>query len=219
MKWRVVGWTYYDSSLQEGDWSWAVHNAIVDDVKKNGYLFSGFSHQEGYNCVPVLNDGKARRFTQRSWGGIIAEARGYTGGMDYVKFAFMMERDKEIRPQIEFDENSFTPETDLNESFVIEVSQNDFDGAVRGGIKLDDLIELRYLDVGDTLVLRCGEQTAQYVVAKLEREKDLTEDELLDWEMKMHDFSNDKKRKQAQKEFDEIKVVLKIKFKKSKKQS
>ena len=214
MKLRVVGWASYDDHIEEGVSNWAAHHAVVDAVKKHGYLFSGLSHQEGYNCAPVLNDGKMQRYSQRGWGGVMAEAHGYTGRLDYTHYAFMMDPDEEIRPQEEFDIDDFTPETDLNERFDLAVEESVFDAASNGEIKLDNLPELRYLDVGDTLALHFGDKTEEYIVRELERKKDLTDDELLDLQMAFHDFRNKDRKKHAEKIYDDTKIVMIITLKK-----
>ena len=215
MKWRVVGWTYYDDHIEEGETSWAAHYAIVDEVKSRGYLFSGFAHQEGYDCAPVLNDGKIRRYTQRGWGGVMAEAYGYTGTMDYAKFAFMTDPDSEIRPQETFDGESFTPETDLNERFELTVSESVLNDANRGEIKLDDLPELRYLDVGDTLALRVGDEVCEYAVLSVDRDKDLTEEQKLELQLAMYDYANKVRKQRAQKEYENTKDVIIVKLQKA----
>lgn len=194
--------------------------ATVDEIKKHGYSFSGWSHQECQRCAPVFNNGKMLRCSQRGWGGVMAEAHGYTGRMDYTMYAFMVDPkqlDSEIRPEKEFNESRFHPEVDLNERFELAVSQEIFEGAQNGGeIKVDDLPELRYLDIGDTLALVCGEKTAEYTVTDLDRKKDLTEDELLDFEMAFYDFANDERRKRANAEYNAVKVVIIITLKKGK---
>ena len=219
MKLRVVGWTYYDDDLLHDD-SWAAHMATVDDIKKHGYEFSGWSHQECQCCAPVFNNGKMLCYSQRGWGSLMAEAHGHTGRLDYTMYAFMIDPkqlDSEIRPTDEFDEENFQLEGDLNERFELAVSQDVFDDAQNGGeIKVDDLPALRYLDVGDTLALVCGEKTAEYIVADVDRKRDLTEEELLDFEMAFYDFANDDRRKRANAEYNKIKVVMIIKLKKPK---
>ena len=219
MKLRVVGWTYYDDDLLHDD-SWAARMAAVDDIKKHGYEFSGWSHQECECCAPVFNNGKMLCYSQRGWGSVMAEAHGYTGRLDYTMYAFIIDPeqlDAEIHPTDKFDEENFVPEIDLNERFELAVAQDIFDAAQNDGeIKVDDLIELRYLDVGDTLALTCGENTAEYLVEDVDRKRDLTEDEFLDFEMAFYDFENEEKRKRANEEYNKIKVVMLIKLKKAK---
>ena len=214
MKFRVVGWTYYDNDLPQGEISWAARNAVVDDIKKHGYSFSGWAHQEGAGCTPVLNDGKMYCFSRRGWGGVMAEAHGYTGRMDYAKYAFELNPDAEIRPKERFNEEEFIPERDLNERFELEVSQKIFTSAQSlHEIKLDDLPSLRYLDAGDVLVLKCSNQTAEYTVADVDRKRDLTEEKLWELQLAFEDFSNAEKRKRAEEEFNSTKVIMIIKLK------
>ena len=213
MKLRVVGWAYYDDDLPQGDTGWAARHAVVDEIKKHGYLFSGWAHQEGLYCAPVLNDGKIRCFSQRGWGSVMAEAHGHTGRMDYARYAFTMDMEKEVRPTEGFDEDSFMLEADLNERFELDVTQEVFDAAKRSRkIKLDDLPELRYLDMGDTLALRCGDKTAEYIVDDVDRERDLTEEKRWELELAFYDFHNEERMKRAEEEFNNTKVVMIIKL-------
>ena len=215
MKWRVVGWATYDDRIEEGEESWATNNVIVDEIKKQGYLFSGWAHQEGYCCAPVLNDGKIRRFTQRGWGSIMAEAHGYTGPMDYSKFAFSMGSEKEIRPQNSFDKANFKKEKNLNESFEVEVTDGVLADANNNGVvKLKDLPELRYLDKGDMLILRVGDEIKEFLVVDVDRDKDLTRDELIEYNMAMRDYNNRERMRKAEEEFAAIPIAIVIKLKK-----
>ena len=92
MKYKVIGWTYYEDDTvlsYDGDDSFAQRNAIIDEIRKHKYRFSGWHHQESWeNCVPILNDGRKRLFSQRGWGGIMAEAYGQLGDYDYATFTF-----------------------------------------------------------------------------------------------------------------------------------
>ena len=92
MKYKVIGWTYYenyeilDSNKTIG---FAERNAIIDEIRKHKYLFSGWHHQESWDgVVPILNDGRKRCFSQRGWGGVMAEAYGEMGDFDYARYAF-----------------------------------------------------------------------------------------------------------------------------------
>ena len=218
MKLRVVGWTYYDDALPQGEVGWAAQNAIIDEIKERGYLFSGWAHQEADLCAPVLNDGKMYLFSQRGWGGVMAEAHGYTGRMDYAKFAFMGDAAKEIRPKERFDKRSFLPETDLNERFELRVTQEMLDSARHAHeIKLDDLPELRYLDAGDVLTLISGEEKAEYTVKDVDRDKDLSEEERLELRFAFYDHRNPERQKRAEEAFDRAKIILTVTFKPPKK--
>lgn len=215
MKLKVVGWTYYDDCLEEGSNGWAARSAIIDEIKKHGYMFSGWAHQKCDCCTPVLNDGKMYCYSQRGWGDLMAEAHGYTGRMDYAKFAFEIDDDAEIRPQEYFDEENFSPEYDLSERFEIEVSDDIFESAKKEyQITLEDLPELSYLDFKDTLVLTCGEKKAEFSVWDVERKRDLTEEKRLQLEVAFYDFNNKERMKKAEEEFNNTKIIMIIKFKK-----
>lgn len=229
MKLRVVGWAYYDDDMEQGDIGWAARNAIIDDIKAHGYLFSGWAHQECDCCAPVLNDGKLYCFSQRGWGGVMAEAHGYNGRMDYARFAFAMDAEDEIRPKYAFDEDTFVPEYDLNQRFELQVSNATFDQAqseskvkfmgntefTERKVVLDDLPELRYLDEGDTLALVCGQEIAEYTVLDVERKRDLTEEKRWQLELDSYAFDDPDRMKRADEEFDNAKIVMIVKLSKS----
>ncbi len=170
MKLRVAFWDYYDSDeYEEGEDGWASRMAVVDDIVKNGYMFSGFDHQELLNCAPVLNDGKIRRFSQRGFGDVMAEAHGYYGDFDYVMFMMDTPEERNI-PKSDYSE--FVPETDLNETFILEVTRDIFNLARTGKVKMYDLKELRYIDVGDTFILTCEGERQSYLVEDVVRRYD-----------------------------------------------
>ena len=218
MKLKVIGWTSYSTPLKQGKVSWAAQYAIIEEIKKHGYSFSGWAHQEGYGCAPVLNDGKVYRFSQRGWGGIMAEAHGYTGSMDYSLYAFAGDRDKEIRPEGGYDESAVAPEGSLAESFSFEVSEAEFLKLhKKRKIKWEDVPALKYLDAGDRLIFTCKEQLVEYIVTDVERQKDLTEEEMLEWERRFYNAAGKPdEMKKAEEEFDSIKTVMMIKVKKPK---
>ena len=214
MKLRVVGWVNNGEEVEQGKPGWAARHAIIDEIKKNGYLFSGWAHQEGYGLAPVLNDGKMYCYSQRVWGGIMAEAHGYTGKMDYAKFAFMMESEKEKKPEVNFDPETFVPETDLNEKFDLKVGKDTLDIAkAKGQIRLYDNPALRYLDGGDTLVLVGEEKKVEYVVETVDRAKDLTDEKRAELEAAMNDTENKEKAQLAEEEYKNAKTIMTIKFK------
>lgn len=173
MKYRVVGWTSYDDASVEDSGNsigFAERNAIIDDIKAHGYLFSGYDHQEMLDCAPVLNDGKRRCFSQRGWGGVMAEAHGYFGAYDYSLFTFGSSDEYSKRPSEYFFAEGFTPEENLEEHFEIEVDESIFAHAKsQNPFFLPDLDVLRYIDAGDTLTLTCGAQSAHFSVAAIGR--------------------------------------------------
>ena len=92
MKYKVIGWTYYDNNeiIDSGNRiGFAERYAIIDEIRKHKYLFSGWDHQESFEgVVPILNDGRKRCFSQRGWGGVMAEAYGHMKDYDYASFTF-----------------------------------------------------------------------------------------------------------------------------------
>lgn len=182
MKLRVVAWGDYDDDLPCGDNGWAARNAIIDDIRKNGYDFTGWNHQESWNCTPILNDGKKYCYSQRGWGDLMAEAHGCMGAMDYVGYMMPYDffndiegedddddiEDKTHRPDL-FNSGEPVVETDLNEAFEVEVDQAQFDGAAKGEVQFADYSKLRYIYTGDSLTLVNGDRRATYSVADAER--------------------------------------------------
>ena len=166
MKYKVIGWTSYDDSSVEDSGNrigFAERHAIVDDIKANGYLFSGYDHQEMWDCAPVLNDGKRRCFSQRGWGGVMAEAHGYFGAYDYSLFTFGVNEEYAKRPKNYFFADSFTPEENLSEHFEIEVDEGIFTLAEkRNPFFLPDIDALRFIDEGDKLTLHCKEKSLHF---------------------------------------------------------
>ncbi|MCH5161892.1 MAG: hypothetical protein J1G38_00185 [Clostridiales bacterium] len=208
MKLKVVGWTSYSTDLECGVNGWAARNAIIDEIKKKGYLFSGWVHQEGYCCAPVLNDGKVRCYSQRGWGGIMAEAHGKTGRMAYVSYSFISDAAKEIRPDDSFDEDKYIPEPDLSERFEVSVSRDKLEASRnKRKIKLDDLPELRYMDAGDTLALLADGEVLEFAVVDVDRQRDFSPAKLLRLEMDFYD-SDTQKSKRAEEEFNNGKIII-----------
>lgn len=199
MKYRIVGWTEYDDFMVEAeDASYAAGNVVIDEIKKKGYCFSGWAHQEMTNGVPVFNDGKKRLFSARTFGGLMANAHGYNGAMDYSLFAFELKNEKMPPNSEAFYSDGFTPETDLNEEFVVEVSEEVLQTVMETGKYVCAECEhLRYIDEGDTLTLKCGEKTYSKKVIDAWAEKDLTEDDRL--ALYMHEEGAEEKWRNAKK--------------------
>lgn len=178
MKYRVIGWTYYENSefIDSGNRiGFAERNAIIDEIRKHKYLFSGWHHQESWEgVVPILNDGRTRCFSQRGWGGVMAEAYEKMGDYDYARYTF--------NQSISSNKLKFAPETysiDVseidaveNEHFDVEISKELFEIAKTSNpFYLEDLDELRYIDANDTITLHCGDESLTFVVKDIDRNK------------------------------------------------
>ena len=231
MKIKVVGWTCYDFyDFPEGDNSWAVRMAVVDEIKCNGYLFTGEDHQEGPNCCPVFNDGKLRRFSQRGFADIMAEAHGDTGYMDYAMYMFGIKQEACIFPQKSACKSRFVVEKNLAETFTLQVDEQFFNSvpnkdvfdvfghkATRRAIKLPDLPELRYIDKGDTLVVTCQDKKATFLILDVERGRNLSFDERVDLMSRMSYSQDAEVRKKARQEFEAMPVYINLYVRKRRK--
>ena len=180
MKYRVVGWTDpTDEYVEYEEPSEGATNAIIDDIRANGYLFTGMDHQGCANCVPVLNDGKMRIYSDREFGDLMAEA--HNGG-SYLEFAFgfydELEGGNTPPDKKHFYIENFIPE-DISENFELEVSARELKRArTEKEIRIDDDEALRYIDKGDYVSIKCGEVSEKYKVLSAYRRKDLSEEEL-----------------------------------------
>lgn len=225
MKIKVVGWTEYDlHEFEEGYNGWAVRMAVVDEIRKNGYLFSGYAHQEYSNCAPVFNDGKMRRFSQRGFADMMAEAHGNNDYMGYSLYMFGLNENMCRYPQNEVHKGDFQVEKNLAETFVLPVDEKFFASAptikhyheirgVKKTIKLADLPELRYIEEGDTLVLTCNGKSSAFGVLEVERDRNLTHEEDWKFRMCMSDCENYAAREAAIKKFMDLPVIITLRVK------
>lgn len=213
MKYKVIGWTDYDDifyDVETGHSSDAATQAIIDDIIAHKYSFSGYDHQESACCVPVLNDGKKRLYTQRGFGGLMAEAHGYRGSMDYALFSYTaldarVKKSRRGMPslKLQFDPENFTPE-DITEDYTIEVSEEIYKQAIEiGKIIIDDTPYIRFMDQGDRVTLVCGENSVTYTVQCAVKDKDLTEDDMVNLYMKAEG---------AEEKWQNAKIIATIRF-------
>ena len=245
MKLRVVAWLTPYCGAESGEFTWAARNAIIDEIRKHGYEFSGMTHGERYGTVPILNNGKKYLYSSRGWGDLMAEAHGHTGHMDYCLYSFQMDNEvlpdtdlnecqyctvEELEEVFDFDEDDvkygyrdetirdlvLKPETDLNERIEIAVTQEVIDCAEsEGEIKLPVLDGLRYLGEGDTLALTCAGKTVEYTVLDAVRKRDMSEERLNGLLRETYHFEDRERVKRAQDEIDGAKFVLQIKLQKT----
>ena len=98
MKYEIIDWVGgNDTFPPAGELTFAKRNYLIDEIKREGYLFSGEDHQEEYPCVPVFNDGKRYETSRRGWGRIMAEANGRYGLYDYIFYTENFSIPKEDR--------------------------------------------------------------------------------------------------------------------------
>lgn len=178
MKYKVIGWIWYEDysvPFYDKTITFAQRNAIIDEIKKNRYLFSGWHHQEYWgNCVPILNDGKKRGFSQRGWGGVMAEAYGEIEDYSYANYTFSESlRHSSLRfPSEEFNPYDFVCEPLENEHFDVGVSEELFNIAkTKNPFYLEDIESLRYIETNDTITLHYNEESLTFLVADIDRNK------------------------------------------------
>ncbi|MBQ9103998.1 MAG: hypothetical protein IJY57_02795 [Clostridia bacterium] len=212
MKYKVIGWTFYeDSSFPNVDLTFAARHAIVDEIKEKGYLFSGYDHQEASYGVPVLNDGKRRVCSQRGFGDIMAEAHGETDIFAYSRYAFGINRSAIVAPKASVDLDAIKKKSQLCERFTLPLDKEKYDSAIETKtLVLDDLPLLRYLEKGDKITLVCDKEKITLKVIDANREKDFTKEERLSlFSMKPTEEENRKRIERI----NSAKIILTIKFK------
>lgn len=69
----------------------AVRDAIIAEICRCGYRFTGDYHQNGKYGVPIINDKYVIHYTQRSWGDIMADALNLPDedGYAYCEWAWL----------------------------------------------------------------------------------------------------------------------------------
>ena len=75
---KIVGFTSYDSAyltaqILEEEFP-HVFDLVVEEIKKNGYCFSGEDHQNHERTVPIFANGTVLRCSMRLWAQMMAEA-------------------------------------------------------------------------------------------------------------------------------------------------
>ena len=106
---KITGWTNWRSNDEfkisrfdkvPEDLIETAEKAIIKEIKKKGYSFSGYSHQNTEFGCPILDDKYIYATDQRHWGYLMAVAHGAMGKYDYVKWAWLPEG-KEVIPASE----------------------------------------------------------------------------------------------------------------------
>ena len=225
MKYRVIGWTWYDNEqIDTMDYSRSAEEAVIEDIRANGYVFTGMHHQEDFRCAPVLNNGKMLTFTQRGFGDVMAKAYGKTSRMSYAEYAFSwyMDEDEGKSPYVfPSEERVFGGEVDasliegdLSEQFEYESTEAEYENALKNG-ELEFIYtdtKYRFMDTGDTILVKCGDKSQLFEIAKLDRYKKFTEDEEI--AMIMGSPLNPDSEKEADKIYNEKPETIEMKLKK-----
>ena len=132
MKLRVVGWVSSYAEIERGEVSWAARNAIIDELRKHGYVFPGTVHGDS-GTVPVLNNGRKYLFSTRGWGDIMAEAQGHTGSMDYTMYDLPMSSKALNLPDTDLNEFEFVSPEEMDE--IIQFDEDDIESGYRDYVR------------------------------------------------------------------------------------
>lgn len=187
MKLKVIGWVWYeDNAYPGGERDYAAYNAVVDDVRERGYCFTGYHHQEEFDCAPVLNDGKVRRFSQRGWGGLMADVKGLRGRYAYSVYAFSSpfnEDDDFVMPKgRDVDESLILSPEELVDEYRVKIRIDSLQRVRESGkLRLPDREEYRFTAEGDVIVFlnRGGEY--RYRITHMEKNKKLCERDIFNY--------------------------------------
>ena len=181
MKIRVIGWTYYsDSDYPDMEITNGKHHAVIDEIRKHQYLFSGFSHEERFGCTPVFNDGSKGSWSQRGWGSLMAEAYEEEGM--YAYSAYTYELNNEVYPKDYVDNSLIEDPNSLYEEYEI-IIDNEEDFLNLSHISSYKLVKekvndkYRYMSIGDTIVFVYNDNKIKKVIADMETDYDFVSEE------------------------------------------
>ena len=216
MKLKVIGWTYYDDPNYEYfETTWATHNAVLKDVIKNKYVFTGYHHQEYDYCCPVLNNGKKIIFSQRGFGGLMAKAHGYNKIYDYSTFTYPVDPSSKHykMPKVSPDNSLIVDEKTLYETFEIDVDMTTIATAdVKNEIKLPDLEEYALIEKGDIVKLNHDKHTTKYKVISVDRVKDVSVVDEYNFKYSNCNLFTKEEREQITKKYEDAGLVIILKL-------
>ena len=173
MKYKVVGWTYYESPYKNTPVTYAKTKAVIEEIKEKGYFFSGEDHQERDNCVPVFNDGSKGIFSRRGFAACMAEAHGYTRVLDYARFTDRRFIARGRYPQYaSIDKALFKSPSRLAQTFKITLSEEDYKILEEEKVcKILSIDKYDYLDIGDKIRVVAGDKSTLFTVRDLNRDR------------------------------------------------
>lgn len=164
MKYKVIGWTYAGNEMfpRHEKITPCVSAAVVEDIRKHGYLFGGNQHED---YCPVLNDGTYVLYTCRDWGAIMAQAHGEVGDNAHALACITQLINEKAITYPEWnkqDVRRIVPKEMLAETFAMRLADDMFD-AVKAGTKK---VEIRLwddkrqkVDIGDYIeFVRIGDR-------------------------------------------------------------
>lgn len=120
---KIIGWTTYDEyefnsgsiGLLDYGGDKETDEAVIEDIKKHGYLFNGYDHQEFIYCVPVTDDYRMIRYSQRHFGFVMASAWGNPKNAPIYSFNFALKSEAKVFPSHKLTvENNIPPKSDFD---------------------------------------------------------------------------------------------------------
>lgn len=138
--------------------------AVIRDIRKNGYLYTGEHYQDSsYPCTPVLDNYRWVDFSRRGFGGVMARARGDYSSMGYCHYTERMFINSKY---LKFPDGELRKGLTRAQS-TIEVDEKTFELAARERKKRSGVLvavpipkdEEGYFWIGDGIYLRFGETT------------------------------------------------------------
>ena len=216
MKLEVIGWTHYDDNDYEYfETTWATQNAVLKDIIKNGYEFTGYHHQEYDYCCPVLNNGKRIIFSQRGFGGVMAQAHGLKGLYDYSIYAYPVNHDSSLYtfPKTAPDDSLIVDEKTLYETFEIDADLELVATAdINSELTLPDEDEYALMEAGDYVKLNCGKHTSKFKIVEVDREKAVSVVDEYCFKYRNCDIFSEEESEEITEKYLNAKTVIKIKL-------
>lgn len=100
MKYEIIGWTYNDDpnylDIHDSLKRAYLATTVIKELRKKNYRIPGLHHLGGY--VPVFNSGEKFCVSDRTWGGIMAQAL-HEDHYDGMAYATWMMPDPNEKPE------------------------------------------------------------------------------------------------------------------------
>ena len=97
---KIVGWGSYDSDYPNINFKeysqQLVNSLVIEEIRKNGYSFSGEDHQNYEYGAPIFSNGTILRCSMRVWGVFMAVSHGdvVNGQPNYMDYYVDCEEEK-----------------------------------------------------------------------------------------------------------------------------
>lgn len=218
MKYKVIGWTSFDDdALPNGEATFGAQNAILDEIRKKEFEFTGWDHQNSFAGVPVLNNGYKYCYTTRGWGALMAEAHGYTGYFDYSNYSFGSLYDERKHPdwvnEDDYDLDDIEKIEDIAETFTINISEEtakEIKETKR--FKTTPTKSKRYIDAHDKVLFKTPVEEFILTIKSAHKDSTLSDDDLYFVHSNIGNSATPKNREKAQSLWSQAKPLLSLEF-------